>query len=111
MWAKTLFLLLAFASLTGCRYQASCSHWESTLQHSTLFQEVQRQASHPGWMIDSENQQEIIVDIGDNRPERFEKYFTVKVVKASGKMFQLKQGDSGNDFWIPLVSMADPAKH
>ena len=61
-------------------------------------------------MIDSENQNEVIVDIGNNGPERFERYSTVKVLKASGEMLVLKRGDSGEDVWIPLTSASDTRK-
>jgi hypothetical protein len=104
MCAKTVFLSLVFASLTGCTNRSPRSDWESTLQRSALFQQVQKRASHPGWIIDSESQKEIILAVGDNTPGRFDRWFTVKVLKPSGEMLQLKRGDSGEDLWMPLAS-------
>lgn len=107
MCAKTIFLCLVFACLVGCTNQAPRSEWESTLQRSALFQQVQKRASHPGWIIDSESQKEIILAVGDNTPERFDRWFTVKVLKPSGEMLQLKRSDAGEDLWIPLASTVE----
>ena len=79
--------------------------WEDTLITSTLFQQVRTNSPHPGWMVESDDEKEIILAVGNNGPERFDKWRNVKVLKATGELFEWEYG---KEDWVPLKPAPKP---
>jgi hypothetical protein len=50
--------------------------------------------------MDSENSTEVVLGLGNNGPDRFERWFTIKVNKQSGQAFKLQASNTGDKEWI-----------
>ena len=88
---------------------SSWASWEDHLQKSSLFQYVQHHAIKPAWVVQNEDQDQVIVSVGDNNlPDRFDTWYWVKVNKSTGAVFQQTYDAEGEIVWVPADSNFSP---
>lgn len=89
-------------TLLGCSRSEKRIDWPGMVQRSSLFAEVKKRAAHPACMIDYENKEVIVFAIGDEKAAQFDRWYTVKIVKATRRLYKLGPAKPGEDIWQPV---------
>jgi hypothetical protein len=103
-------LTLAAVNIPASKSNQPSIDLECSVFDSTLFQYVAQHAAHPSWYIDSETNDEVVFAVGNDLSWRFDRWYTVKVSKKSGKVYQLKSNVNGEEVW-ELDAPARAATH